>query len=67
MAMEQQFDGRFETYYQNSLELVNNFDMGGPNNAFMSLKFFNSSGPQYPSLVEAIDRYCEFTLNSYKL
>ncbi|KAM3219867.1 hypothetical protein P3L10_024398 [Capsicum annuum] len=64
MAMEQQFDGGFETHYQNSPELVNNFDMGGPSSATMNLKNFNSSGPQYPSSVEAINRFndCGFTL-----
>ncbi|KAF3671916.1 putative receptor-like protein 12-like [Capsicum annuum] len=55
MAMEQQFDGWFETHYQNSPGLVNNFDTGGPSNGTMNLKNFNSSGPQYPSSVEAID------------
>lgn len=59
MAMEQQFDGGHETHYQNSPALVNNFDMGGPSNATMNLKNFNSSGPQYPSSIEVIDRNCE--------
>ncbi|KAM3201010.1 hypothetical protein P3L10_033373 [Capsicum annuum] len=64
MAMEQQFDGGFETHYQNSPGLVNNFYMGGPSNATMNLKIFNSSGPQYSSSVEAIDRFndCGFML-----
>ncbi|KAM3237131.1 hypothetical protein P3L10_012160 [Capsicum annuum] len=64
MAMEQQFDGGFETHYQNSPGLVNNFNMGGPSNATVNLQNFNSSGPQYPSSVEAIDRFndCGFML-----
>ncbi|KAM3263586.1 hypothetical protein P3L10_000580 [Capsicum annuum] len=60
MTMKQQFDDGFETHDQNSPRLVNYFDMGGPSNAFMNLKFFNSSGPQYPSFVEAIDRFNDY-------
>ncbi|KAF3668588.1 hypothetical protein FXO37_09467 [Capsicum annuum] len=68
MAIEQQFDGEFETNYQNSPELVNNFDMKGPNNASMNLKSSNSSGPQYPSSVETIERFndCEGVLTQLK-
>ncbi|KAM3236340.1 hypothetical protein P3L10_016377 [Capsicum annuum] len=64
MAVEQQFDGEFETHYRNSPGLVNNFDMGGTGNATMNLENVNSSGPQYSSSVEAIDRFndCGFTL-----
>ncbi|KAF3627433.1 hypothetical protein FXO38_28768 [Capsicum annuum] len=64
MAMEQQFDGGFETHYQNSFEIMNNFDMGGSSNTSMTLENFNSSDPQYPSSMEAIDRFndCGFTL-----
>ncbi|KAM3231632.1 hypothetical protein P3L10_016991 [Capsicum annuum] len=64
MKIEQQFDGGFETHYRNSSGLMNNFDMGGPSNTIINLKIFNSSGQQYLSSPETIDRFneCGFTL-----